>query len=120
VNIDFKLKWYTELVVSSLRESALFAAGSAAVAVAGAFAIGIPFPDGLGFVLLVVSAGLMLVGGALSFVSPGNVRVIRALTNAKIDPDVETYRKTREKAALYSVTGVFLLVYSLALASVFA
>ncbi len=110
------MKWYTELVLSSLRESATFVLICAAVSVAGVFVFGVPFLDGLGLVLLVAGAGLMLVGGALSFVSPGNVRVINALTGSKLKPSDDDYRRTKNRAALFSLTGILLFAYSLLLA----
>ncbi len=113
---DSQLKWYSELVLSSLRESVTFVLICAAIAVVGLFVLGVPFADGLGLVLLVAGAGLMLVGGALSFVSPGNVWIINALTRSKISPSDEDYRKTRNRAALYSLTGILLFAYSLLLA----
>jgi hypothetical protein len=114
------LKWYVDLLAASFGESALFSGGSAAAALGGMFILGVPFLDGLGFVLLVVSAGLMLVGGALSFMSPGNVRLVNALTKAKLNPGPEEYRRTRNKAALFALTGVLLFIYSLVLAAVLA
>ncbi|MDE1853710.1 MAG: hypothetical protein KGI38_08190 [Thaumarchaeota archaeon] len=114
------MKWYVDLLVASVGESALFSAGSAAAAIGGMFILGVPFLDGLGFVLLVVSAGLMLIGGALSFISPGNVKLVNTLTKAKLNPGPDDYRRNRNKAALYALTGVLLFVYSLVLAAVLA
>ena len=101
--------------MSSLQESLIFTVGCAAVAVAGELLLGIPFPDALGLVLLVVSAGMMLVGGALSFVTPAKVRVFNLLVKSKVDPSTEDYRKNENKAAVYALTGVLLFAYSLAL-----
>lgn len=113
------MQWYLELFVSSLGESAIFACLCAAAALVGLFVLGVPFFDGLGLVLLVVGAGLMLVGGALSFVSPGNVKVVNALMGSKLNPKPDEYRKTRHRAELYAFTGVLLFVYSLLLAAIF-
>ena len=114
------MKWYVELMVDSLGESLIFSIICAVAAVAGVFVLQVPFVDGLGFVLLVVSAGLMLIGGGLSFVSPGNVKVLNILMGPlmknKANPGPHDYRSTRQKAALYSVTGVLLFAYSLVLA----
>ena len=116
------MKWYTELLVDSLGESLIFSIICAVAAVAGFFLLQVPFVDGFGFVLLIVSAGLMLVGGALSFVSPGNVKVVNALMGSfmknRLNPGPDDYRNTKQKAALYSVTGVLIFVYSLAMAFV--
>lgn len=110
------MKWYYDLALSSLKESAIFSGACAVVALAGVYVLSVPFFDGLGLVLLIVSAGLMLVGGALSFVSPGNVKLLNALSNAKLKPTTDDYRKTRNRAALFALTGILLFLYSLALA----
>lgn len=109
-----------EILVSSLSESAIFTVGCAAVALVGDLVLGVPFFDGFGFVLLVVSAGLMLIGGALSFVTPGKVRVFNLLSKRKVDMGPEDYRKSENRAALFSLTGVLLFAYSLALATLLA
>lgn len=114
------MKWYTELAISSLQESALFGVGCAVVALIGEVVFRIPFLDGLGLVLLIVSAGLMLVGGALSFVTPANVKVVNALTNSKLKSSPEDFRRTRNRAALFALAGMLLFVYSLILAALLA
>ncbi len=111
---------YLDLVVSSLGESAVFSAGCAAVALVGTVVLGVPFQDGFGLVLLVVSAGLMLIGGAMSFVTPGKVRAFNVLAKRKVKMEADDYRRTENKAALYSLTGVLLFAYSLLLAAVLA
>ncbi len=112
---------YLEVFVSSFSESVVFAAICAAVALVGTFILGVSFPDGFGFVLLVVSAGLMLIGGALSFVTPGKVRVfnmlnVNVLRKQKVNMTKEDYSRSENRAALYSLTGVLLFAYSLLLA----
>jgi len=116
------MKWYFDLVVSSLGESVLFGLGCAVTALAGTFLFKVPFSDGFGLVLLIVGAGLMLIGGAMSFVTPGNVRLVNDIVNAltrktrsRLDPGPEDFRKTQHSAALYALTGVLLFVYSLML-----
>lgn len=78
--------------------------------------MGVPFLAGFGLVLLAVSAGLMLVGAGYNFVTPGNVKTVNALTDAKINPQEDDYRRARHKAALYALTGILLFAYSLLLA----
>jgi hypothetical protein len=114
------MQWYVEVFITSLGESVLFAGGCAVAALLGLLILRIPFFDGLGLVLLIVSAGLMLIGGALSFVSPGNVKVVNAFTRAKLNPGPEDFRKAKHRAALYSMTGILLFIYSLLLAVIFA
>jgi hypothetical protein len=118
------LNWYVELLADSLEESLVFGVICAAVAVAGGFLFQVPFTDALGFVMLIVSAGLMLIGGALSFVSPGNVKVFNALMGGfvrnRLNPGVDDFRRARHRAELYALTGFLLFVYSLAMAFFFA
>ena len=116
---------YLEVLVSSLSESAVLTVACAAVALAGTLVLGIPYPDGLGFVLLVVGAGLMLMGGALSFVTPGKVQVFNIFLSGvfkrnKMKMTQDDYRRSENRAALYSLTGVLLFAYSLVMAAVFA
>jgi hypothetical protein len=109
-----------EVALSSVGESLVFSFVCAVIAVVGTFVLRIPFTDGLGFVLLVTGAGLMLIGGALGFVSPGHVKLINALSRSKLNPGPEDLRKTRNKATLYSLTGGLLFAYSLLLAVIMA
>lgn len=116
------MKWYYEVVVSSLGESVIFSLGCAIIALAGTILFKIPFSDGLGLVLLIVSAGLMLIGGAMSFVTPGNVRLVNDIVGAltrrsrsRVNPGPDDFRKTQHSAALYALTGVLLFCYSLIL-----
>jgi hypothetical protein len=112
------MHWYRKVAVSSIVESLIFSAVSAAIALAGLAAWQVPFLDGYGFVLLIISSGLMLVGGALSFTTPGTARVITALSGRKLNPSPEDFVNAQHKAALYATTGVILFIESLALAVV--
>lgn len=112
------MRWYVDVFLKSLGESALFAAGSVGGAVVGQFAWNVPVLDGVGLILLVLGAGLMLVGGALSFMTPANVRVLSALFGRKVDPSREDYDKAKHQAALYSMTGFLLFAYSLTMATI--
>jgi len=116
------MKWYFDVVVWSLGESVIFSLGCALAGLAGAILFRVPFSDVFGLILLVVGAGLMLLGGAMSFVTPGNVRFVNTIVNAftrtqkaRVNPGPEDYRRTQHSAALYSLTGVLLFLYSLIL-----
>jgi hypothetical protein len=116
------MKWYYEVVVSSLGESVIFSLGCALAGLAGAIVFKVPFSDVFGLVLLVVGAGLMLLGGAMSFVTPGNVKFVNIIASAltrtakpRVNPGPEDYRRTQHSAALYSLTGILLFSYSLIL-----
>lgn len=114
---------YLEIVVASLTESLVFTAICAVPALAGVLLLGLPFLDGFGFVLLVVGAGLMLVGGALSFVTPGKARVFNVLIapifgHERVKMTPEDFQRSENRAALYSLTGFLLFGYALLLAIV--
>lgn len=117
------MKEHLEILISSLSESVLFTIACAAAALAGTL-LDIPFQDGFGLVLLIVGAGLMLIGGALSFVTPAKVEVFNIFMTGifkrnKMNMTRDDYRRSENRAALYSVTGVLLFAYSLLLAAVF-
>jgi hypothetical protein len=114
---ETSLQWYVRVFLSSMQESAVFTAGCMAVALAGVYLYGVPFTDALGFVLLVVSAGLMLVGGAMSFISPAKVKIVNLAMKSKIKATEDDYAKNMQRAALYATTGVLLFGYSLLLAA---
>ena len=113
------MRWYVDVLLKALGESALFALGSAGGAAVGQVVWSVPILDGIGLILLVLGAGLMLVGGALSFMTPGNVRVFSALFGRKVDPSRDDYESAKHKAALYSMTGFLLFAYSLIMAVAF-
>jgi hypothetical protein len=115
--VDRRLSWYSKTLVSSLIESAGFNVISAALAAGGVFAFQVPFFDGFGFVLLVVSSILMLVGGAMSFATPGTSKVVSLLMGRKSDMTTQDYQKAQHRAALYAITGVILFAESLTLAA---
>lgn len=114
------MRWYVDLTITSLRESVLFSVGCAAAALFGEILFGVPFTDGLGLVLLIVGATMMLVGGAMSFVTPGSVKLMNTLLSAftgkvRASPGTYDYNKTQHSAAIYTATGVLLFAYSLML-----
>ena len=109
--------WYRKTFISSLGESVIFSGVAAVIGFGGLAALQIPFFDGFGFALLVLSSGLMLVGGALSFATPGTAKVLSLLTGKKVDQTTQDFEKAQHRAALYATTGVILFVESLALAA---
>jgi len=87
------------------------ASGVAAVV----FSVG--FLPALGLVMLVESAGLMLLGGALSFAGQPGVRKVTGLvtrTNIEVKSDLDDMEA---KAATFALVGVLLFLESLALAA---
>jgi len=93
--------------MSSAREAVIFNA----VGVIGALVVLILFHislgDSFGFIILIMSCGLMLIGGALGLAGQASTRKIaEILTRRKVDPkSVET---SDLKAALYAFTGIIL------------
>jgi hypothetical protein len=111
-----EMSWYRRTFLSSLVESLAFSAIAAAVAFGAMTSLRIPFFDGFGFALLILGAALMLVGGALSFVTPGKAKVAALMTGKKDEHTPEDFQRAEQKAALYATTGVILFFESLALA----
>jgi len=109
--------WYRKTVVSSVVESLIFSALAAVAAFAALEGLQISFFDAFGFILLILSSGLMLVGGAMSFATPGTARVVSLLTGKKADQTTQDFEKAQHKAALYALTGVILFAESLTLAA---
>lgn len=108
--------WYRKVLVSSIAESVIFSAIAAGVAFAGEVGLQVQFFDGFGFVLLILSAALMLVGGAMSFVTPGTAKVVSLLTGRKENTTIQDWERSQHRAALYMITGVILFAESMVLA----
>lgn len=108
-----------DVAITSLRESLFFSVGCAVAGLAGAVLLHVPFTDAFGLVLLVVGAGMMLVGGAMGFVTPGNAKfmndMLSVFTGRSRKSGTYDYKKTMHSAALFSMTGVLLFAYSLLL-----
>lgn len=107
---------YLNVLLSSLWETAAFSVVSAAISVAVVVLAGWSFLSAFGLVLLLESTGLMLVGGAMSFVTPATLRVISSLTRSRRSLTYEEYAKANRRAALFTMTGVLLFAESLVLA----
>ena len=76
------------------------------------------FVAALGLVLLVESAALMLLGGALSFSGqPGVRKLTQVLTGTKVEASKSDLESLDAKAAAFALIGVLLFVESLALAA---
>ncbi len=81
-------------------------------------AVGMGFMPALGLILLLESAALMLLGGALSFSGqPGVRRVTALLTGTQAAVKRADLDDVDAKAAAYALVGVLLFVESLALAA---
>ena len=98
---------YLEVAVSSVWEAVIFNVVGAIVALAVLIIFHVSLGDSFGFIILVMSTGLLLVGGALGLAGQASTRKIaEMLTRKKVDPgSVET---SDLKAALYALTGIML------------
>jgi len=76
------------------------------------------FVAALGLVMLVESAALMLIGGALSFGGqPGVRKLTGVLTGEKVEASRSELESLDAKAATFALAGVLLFLESLALAA---
>ena len=108
---------YVQVAASSLKEAALFNVAGVIVALGVFLLFSVPLTDSFGFILLIESTGLMLVGGALGVAGQATARKLtEMLTRQKVDP--KTVAASDLKAALYALTGVVLFVEGALMASI--
>jgi uncharacterized membrane protein len=107
-----------EILSSSLLESFLFLFVDILISIALLFLLGFAFISILGLLLLIESAVLMLIGGALDFSRTFSGK--KLLLFMRIRPREESEdKKTRSRAGIYTLTGVILFTESLLLAVIF-
>ncbi|HUI85616.1 MAG TPA: hypothetical protein VLY21_00480 [Nitrososphaerales archaeon] len=105
-----------QIVLDSLKESVVFAGIGLPVAILLALFIHVVYIDAFGFVLLIESCGLMLLGGAMDIAgSPAVKRFVSIMSRGKVTPYAGGDRDVAG-AAVYTVTGVILFISSLAVA----
>jgi len=98
---------YLEVFASCLKEAALFNVVGAATAVGALVFFDISLFDSFGFIVLIESTGLMLVGGALGVSGGATARkVAEFLSRKKLDE--RSVQSSDAKATLYAVTGIIL------------
>ncbi len=98
------MKNYTEVAISSVREAVLFNAIGGAVALAALLLVQIPLSDSFGFIVLIESCGLMLVGGAMGVAGQATTRkVAEWITRRKLSEQELSHSDL--VAALYALTG---------------
>jgi hypothetical protein len=103
------MEGYTRIAFTSLREVLVFNLAGAAIALGGLFVFGIPLGDSFGFVILIESTALMLVGGALGVAGQATSRKVTELFTRRKVSDAEVM-KSDSQAALYALTGVVMFV----------
>ena len=106
---------YSDVVLSSAKEALIFNVVGAAVAVGALYFAQIPVGDSFGFILLIESTGLMLVGGGLGVAGQATTRKVTEWVTKRKVQDSEV-RQGDRMAALYALTGVMLFVEAFALA----
>jgi hypothetical protein len=119
------LHWSVDLLVSTLSEAVVFSAIGAGIAIV-AVLVGLgSFIPALGFVLLLESTALMIMGGALDIATSGSstlmMRQLRMLVGRTVPPvdktpSNEERKRSQFSAAKYSLTGVLLFVEALVMA----
>ena len=114
---------FLKQAVLSLREAAVLSAIDAGGSLALQVLLQVPFVDSYGLILLIESAVLMLVGGAMSFAGQGGVRYVvdvfsRRATGKKISPGKDELEKSELRAALYAITGFLLFSEAIVLTAV--
>ena len=110
---------YASAALSSLEEAAIFNLGGAVVALIVFFIFQVPLSASFGFIILIESTGLMLVGGALGVAGQATTRKITEMVLGK-KPQTMDVAKSDVKAALYAMTGALLFAEGAILAVIFA
>ena len=110
---------YFETIVSSLQEAVIFNVVGAAVAFGALVFFEVPLGVSFGFVILIESTGLMLVGGALGVAGGATSRKIAEIVSRrKVDP--KSIQASDAKAALYAITGLLLFAEGALMAAILA
>jgi hypothetical protein len=92
------------VALSSIKEAAIFNIVGAIVSLFVLVIFRVPLADSFGFVILVESTALMLIGGALGVAGQATSRKIAEfMTRRKVTPSEVASGDL--KAALYSITG---------------
>jgi hypothetical protein len=114
--IEGRLGRKAKTAIASAKGAGVITAIDIGVAGVSSVAVAAGFLPVLGLVMLIESAGLMLLGGALSFSGqPGIRRITSALT--RTDVSKSDLEDVEAKAATYALVGVLLFLESLVLAA---
>ncbi len=114
---DEKLAWIRGLASSALKEATLISALNIPISGLLLLVLRFGFVETLGFVLLLEAVALMLVGGAMDLSGAASTKLIQSIfSKRKEEWKREEHSNLQKKAAVYSLTGVFLFAESLLLA----
>lgn len=103
------MQGYTRVAFTSIREALVFNLVGAAIALAVLLLFRIPLGDSFGFIILIESTALMLLGGALGVAGQATSRKVTELFTRRKLKDSEV-TKNDVQAALYALTGAVLFV----------
>ena len=110
---------YTQALITCAEEALLFNGVGAALALGGLFFFGIRLGDSFGFIILIESTGLMLVGGALGVSGQATTRKItEMITRKPVDPT--SVAATDARAAVYAVTGLLMFAEGALMSAILA
>jgi len=103
------MQGYTRVAFTSIREVLVFNLVGAGVALGALLVFRIPLGDSFGFIILIESTALMLVGGALGVAGQATTRKVTEIFTRRKLKDTEVIQNDVQ-AALYALTGVVLFV----------
>ncbi len=111
------MHWVTEAVVDSAKETGLISCINVPIALGALVIFRVGFFDADGFILLLEATALMLIGGAVDLGASATGRKIASMIDRKQKNwSKDDHHKTTERAAVYTLAGVFLFVEALLLA----
>jgi len=113
-----------EVGLPSLKENGVFLVACGIATLVFRFSLGWETISTFGLIMLVVSAGLMLTGGAMDLATSASGRKLSSVLARRIgrtdaEPTREQFQGTVNRAATFAITGVLLFAESLLLAAVF-
>lgn len=110
---------WLEVLLESVKEGVLLTAIDVPVSLVIGFLLGVPTLNILGFLLLIESVVLMLLGGSMELGGTASAqRAVSLVTRKKFSWSIVTYKKVQARGAFYTIIGVMFFLESLTLALV--
>jgi hypothetical protein len=103
------MQGYTRVALTSMRELLVFNIVGAVLALGALLLFRVPPGESFGFIILIESTALMLLGGALGVAGQATTRKVTELFTRRKIKDTEVIQNDVQ-AALYALTGVLLFV----------
>jgi UPF0716 family protein affecting phage T7 exclusion len=108
---------WLEVLTSSLKEGALITLIDVPISFLAGWLLATPGLDVLGFILLLESVALMLIGGAVELgATPSAQRAVSIIRRKTFEWSPGEYKKVQARGAFYSLIGVIFFLESMALA----